>query len=148
MQEVVYLFLLHLNQFHYFYFFIAQFKQLQGTACDGILLSYHATMDHGTSILLLIQSSKLPPYFQDGVLNTSGDTDHDVPKFITDTNDKASYVRGKFLGKVNSNKEDIVNFSTPGLGILSHFLREKFKCYLTTAENQKCHAVIDHMSND
>ena len=40
-------------------------------------------------------------------MNTSGDTDHDVPKFITDTNDKTSYVRGKFLGKVKNNKENI-----------------------------------------
>ena len=38
--------------------------------------------------------------FQDGGLNTSGETDNDIPKFITDNNDKTNYVRGKFLGKV------------------------------------------------
>ena len=54
---------------------------------------------------------KYPPYyhggltlyvFQDGGLNTSGETDNDIPKFITDNNDKTNYVRGKFLGKVKS----------------------------------------------
>ena len=40
--------------------------------------------------------------FQDGGLNTSGETDNDIPKFITDNNDKTNYVRGKFLGKVKS----------------------------------------------
>lgn len=32
-------------------------------------------------------------------LNTSGETENDVPKYITDNNDRTSYVRGKFLGK-------------------------------------------------
>ena len=39
--------------------------------------------------------------FQEGGLNTSGETEADIPKFITDSNDKTSYVRGKFLGKVS-----------------------------------------------
>ena len=38
---------------------------------------------------------------QEGGLNTSGETEADIPKFITDSNDKTSYVRGKFLGKVS-----------------------------------------------
>ena len=38
--------------------------------------------------------------FQDGGLNTSGETENDIPKFISDSNDKTNYVRGKFLGKV------------------------------------------------
>lgn len=32
-------------------------------------------------------------------LNTSGEAENDIPKYITDNNDKSSYVRGKFLGK-------------------------------------------------
>jgi len=36
---------------------------------------------------------------KDGGLNTSNDSDHDIPKFISDGNDKTNYVRGKFLGK-------------------------------------------------
>ena len=43
---------------------------------------------------------KVAALFQDG-LNTSGETDNDIPKFITDSNEKTSYVRGKFLGKVS-----------------------------------------------
>ena len=43
---------------------------------------------------------KIVALFQDG-LNTSGETDNDIPKFITDSNEKTSYVRGKFLGKVS-----------------------------------------------
>ena len=43
---------------------------------------------------------KVSVLFQDG-LNTSGETDNDIPKFITDSNEKTSYVRGKFLGKVS-----------------------------------------------
>ena len=43
---------------------------------------------------------KVAVLFQDG-LNTSGETDNDIPKFITDSNEKTSYVRGKFLGKVS-----------------------------------------------
>jgi hypothetical protein len=39
--------------------------------------------------------------FQDG-LNTSGDSENDIPKFINDNNDKTSYLRGKFLGKVRN----------------------------------------------
>ena len=40
-------------------------------------------------------------FLQEGGLNTSGETEADIPKFITDSNDKTSYVRGKFLGKVS-----------------------------------------------
>jgi len=36
---------------------------------------------------------------KEGGLNTSNDSDHDIPKFISDGNDKTNYVRGKFLGK-------------------------------------------------
>jgi len=36
---------------------------------------------------------------KDGGLNTSGETENDIPKFISDSNDKTNYVRGKFLGK-------------------------------------------------
>ena len=39
-------------------------------------------------------------YFQEAGLNTSGETENDIPKFITDCNDCTNYVRGKFLGKV------------------------------------------------
>ena len=40
-------------------------------------------------------------FFQDG-LNTSGESENDIPKFINDNNDKTSYLRGKFLGKVKT----------------------------------------------
>ena len=46
------------------------------------------------------RSQSLLLIFQDGGLNTSGETENDIPKFITDNNDKTNYVRGKFLGKV------------------------------------------------
>ena len=44
-------------------------------------------------------------FFQDGGLNTSGETENDIPKFISDNNDRTNYVRGKFLGKVKSSSK-------------------------------------------
>ena len=54
---------------------------------------------------------KVVALFQDG-LNTSGETDNDIPKFITDSNEKTSYVRGKFLGKVSC----WLDIASPGCG--------------------------------
>ena len=45
--------------------------------------------------------------FQEGGHNTSGETENDIPKFITDANDKTNYMRGKFLGKVRDRIQDI-----------------------------------------
>ena len=35
-------------------------------------------------------------------LNTSGEAEGDIPKYILDTLDKTTYLRGKFLGKVSA----------------------------------------------
>jgi hypothetical protein len=62
--------------------------------------------------------------FQDG-LNTSGDSENDIPKFINDNNDKTSYLRGKFLGKVRNYimKQKLIQIPTLLNGrVFSHVL--------------------------
>jgi hypothetical protein len=72
-------------------------SELKGSALIVYRYTYFHPLCRPRCFYIMFFSSS----FQDG-LNTSGDSENDIPKFINDNNDKTSYLRGKFLGKVRN----------------------------------------------
>ena len=73
------------------------FSQLDSSGSSELLFD-RTTQNN----ILLAPTDLYNLLLQDGGLNTSGEAEEQIPKFISDCNDKTNYVRGKFLGKVTT----------------------------------------------